>query len=89
MTATTDLSEDPSTTTHGFPRQLHRLLAESLIIEYKSSNPDANVSLTEREQNFEYHTRVGLTSLKDFNLDREIIGKLPHASDRGNEGANF
>ena len=48
MVSTTDLSVDPSTTTHGFPRQLHMPLALRVSKAYKSSKENP-IPLSEGE----------------------------------------
>lgn len=88
LTSTTDMSEDPSTTTHGIPRTMHEIWARGVIIDYKSSR-EKPIPLTEREQSYKFDLDKAIATLKHGNLDREIIAALPPASDRGNNGANY
>ena len=85
MTGATDLSIDPTTTTHGFPRQLHKVLCDLIVIDWKNS-ADKPIALTEREASVEYYIQKGINALRNSNKDREIIGTLPSASARWNEG---
>lgn len=76
MTSTTDMSEDPTTTTHGIPRELHNVLATGVIIEYKESR-EKPIPLNEREQNYSNDVKKAIQSLKRGNYDREVIGLIP------------
>lgn len=76
MGLTTDMSVDPSTTTHGVPRELHKSIAEGIIIEWKSSR-EKPIPLTEREQKFEYDLEKSIQTLKKANYDREVLGAVP------------
>lgn len=76
MVATTDMSEDPSTTTHGIPRALHPVLATGMIIEWKESR-EKPIPLSESELNYEDEVRKAVSSLKRANYDREVIGLVP------------
>ncbi len=83
-----DLSEDPSTTTHGIPRPMHRLWATGVIIDYKEGRAKP-IPLNERETAYEVDRNRAIKTLKHGNLDREISGGLPPASTRGNEGYDY
>ena len=48
LSATDDMSQDPSTTTHGIPREMHEIWARGVIIDYKGSRQEP-IPLTERE----------------------------------------
>lgn len=76
MNLTTDMSVDPSTTTHGFPKELHSVLAEGMIIEWKESR-DKPIALTQGEMNYKDHVADAINSLKRANYDREVIGSIP------------
>jgi hypothetical protein len=88
LTATTDLSVDPSTTTHGIPRQLHEIWARGVIIDYKESR-EKPIPLSEREQKYEYDKMKAIYALRNQDLDREVIGHLPDPNTRGNNGADY
>lgn len=77
MEAVTDMSVDPTTTTHGIPRALHDVLADGVIIEWKSSR-EKPLPLTEREENFETNVNKAVSSLKRANYDRDVIGTVPY-----------
>ena len=88
LSSTADMSQDPSTTTHGIPREMHEIWARGVIIFYKESR-ERPIPLTERELKYEFDKQRVIETLKHGNLDRDVIGQLPPASDRGNEGADF
>lgn len=86
LTGSADLSADPSTTTHGFPREFHELWATSVSIEYKGRN---NIKLSVVERNFE---RDFQSALEDFGkrvLDEALIGHLPPGEEEGDDGFNY
>lgn len=79
----TDMSIDPSTTTHGIPRPLHKLWAMGVIIEYKEGK-EKPIALTEQEQNYEMLLQRAIETLKHGNLDREVIASVPY-----NDGSQY
>lgn len=76
MVATTDMAEDPSTTTHGIPKALHPVLATGVIIEWKESR-EKPIPLSETELNYEDEIAKAVSSLKRANYDRQVIGSVP------------
>jgi hypothetical protein len=88
LTSTTEMNIDPSDTTHGIPRALHKIWATGVIIDYKSSRQKP-IPLTEREQSYEFDLNKAIETLKHGNMDREVIGDLPPASERGNDGEDY
>lgn len=76
MASTTDMAVNPSTTTFGWPRQFHELLARRVIIEYKGSR-DIPIQLTQKEQNYYNDLQMALDSISLENLDRETLGNVP------------
>jgi len=88
LSATSDMSQDPSTTTHGIPREMHRTWATGVIIDYKESR-EKPIPLSETEKNYKDDKAEAIASLKPANLDREVIGDLPPASSRGNDGQDY
>lgn len=76
MASNTDLSEDPTTTTHGFPRELHMALAKGIVIEWKESK-EKPIPLTESELNYEDEVQKAVAKLKRASLDREVTGSIP------------
>lgn len=83
-----DLSTDPSETTHGMPRVIHRLWATRVCIMYKSSR-EKPIPLDETERKYEFDLKKAIVALRHGNDDREILADIPPASDRGNNGANY
>lgn len=83
-----DLATDPTTTTYGFPRELHELLARGVIIDWKESR-EKPIPLTEREQNYDKDLNMAIQTLRNNDQNREIIGNLPVASERGEDGSNY
>lgn len=83
MVATTDMSVDPTTTTHGIPRALHQVLATGMIIEWKESR-EKPIPLSESESNYEKEVNRAIDSLKRANYDRDVIGLIPYE-----DGSNF
>jgi len=88
LTGTTDMSQDPSTTTHGIPRALHEIWARGVIIDYKGSK-EKPIPLNERELNYEKDLQKAIETLKHGNLDREVIGELPPSEAYWNDGADL
>ena len=88
LSATNDMSQDPSTTTHGIPRELHEIWARGVIIDWKSSR-EKPIPLSERELSYKADKVIAINSLKPQNRDRVVIGQLPPSSTRGNEGADY
>jgi hypothetical protein len=64
-----DLSIAPSNITFGVPRQLHKVWAKMVVIEWKNAQP-RQVPLNENEQNIQTELAMAINSLKDQNLDR-------------------
>lgn len=88
LTSTTEMNIDPSDTTHGIPRALHKIWATGVIIDFKSSRQKP-IPLTEREQSYEFDLNKAIETLKHGNMDREVIGDLPPASERYNDGSDL
>jgi len=86
LTGTTDLSIDPSTTTHGFPREFHELWARRVAIEYKSVN---SMPLSETEKRYDIDLDKALEEFSEVDLSRNIVGSLPSSSQRGDDGFNY
>ena len=89
MTSTTAMQTDPSTTTHGVPQELHSVICEGVIIDYKTSR-DKPIALTEKELLHERHINEAIHTLKKGSTDEVVIGNLPteHTS-LGISGSNF
>lgn len=76
LDSTDELSFDPSTTTHGFPRSFHEVWADGVIIKYKDSK-DKPIPLTERESSHEFFIQQALNAIKGTNRDRALIANVP------------
>lgn len=83
MAGTTDMSVDPSTTTHGIPTALHNVLATGIIIEYKESQ-EKPIPLTQSEMAYELDVKKAIDNLKRANYDREIFATIPY-----NDGSQY
>lgn len=89
LTDNTDqLEEDPSTTEHGFPRELHELLARGVIIDWKESR-EKPIALSQTEQNYDKDVAMAIATLKNGDQNRDIIGDLPSRQSRGNDGQDY
>lgn len=83
LASTDDMSTDPSTTSHGFPREFHNLLATAVSIAYKSSQTRPK-PLSSKEQTFEKDFMEKIDSLKGKNEDRNFIATTPY-----NDGSQY
>ena len=88
LTGSTGLEVDPSTTTFGFPRQFHELLARRVGIEWKGSQPKP-IPLTEKELAFESDLKIQLDALTPVDNSGEIVAEMPPAADLGNHGFDY
>jgi hypothetical protein len=82
MVSTTDMSVDPTTTTHGIPRALHNVLATGMSIEWKESR-EKPIPLSGSELNYENEVKKAIAKLKRANYDRVVHGSVPE--DTGQE----
>ena len=88
LTGTTDLSIDPSTTTFGFPRGFHELLARRVSMEWKGSQPRP-IQLNATEMNYEVDLRIELNAISRPDDSAELIGNSLPNSETGNNGWNY
>lgn len=88
LTGSTDLAIDPTTTSHGFPKQFHELLARRISIEYKGSQPKP-IPLNQKELTYEQDLEVQLNAIAYQDNSLEIIGELPDSKDMGNDGWDY
>lgn len=77
LSSTTDMSVDPSTTSHGFPRQFHELLARRVSIGYKSSL-DKPRKLSPMEALYNVDIERALNAITGGNQDRSVIATTPY-----------
>lgn len=85
LTGVVGLEVDPSTTSFGFPRQFHELLARRVAIEYKG-NKTKPIPLSQTEQNYENDLSRALAALTTQDESAEVLGELPNAEDLYNYG---
>jgi len=77
LTGTDDMSVNPDTYSHGFPRQFHELLARRVSVAYKSSK-DRPIPLSEKELLYEKDLETAINNTKNANLDRTIVPSAPY-----------
>jgi len=78
----TEMSLPPSATTHGWPRQFQKLLAQKVIIAYKESR-DKPMTLSQNEQMWEKNFIDQLDGIMHPNQDRSVLATTPY-DDGGN-----
>lgn len=89
MTATTDMSVDPSTTTHGVPKALHKVICDDVVIEWKGSR-EKPIPLSESELLHERRIEQSFQTLKRASYDTEVTGDLPeNITMQGDDGSNY
>lgn len=76
LNGSSELSNPPSTTTFGFPRQFHELLARRVSIMWKQLRPKP-IPLSALELNYERDLQKQLDAISMDDLSEEIIGRLP------------
>lgn len=76
LAGTDDMSIRSSTTSIGFPRELHKLFADKVVISWKESQ-DTPVKLSADEEKWHYYLEKAIDNLKNLNLDRSIIANIP------------
>lgn len=74
--STTDMRVDPSTTAHGIPAPLHKVIAKGVVIEWKESR-EKPIPLTEREQKWEFDLEKAIQTMKRTDYDREVYASIP------------
>lgn len=88
LTGTTGMEVDPSTTTFGFPRQFHELLARRVSIIWKGSQPKP-VSLSPIEKNYEIDMERQLAAISQVTDEGTTRSEDPTDADTGNHGYNY
>jgi len=83
LTGIVGLEVDPSTTSFGFPRQFHELLARIVAIEYKSAN---KMKLSQKDIKYDYDLKTQLDAISKPDDSGEVIGNLPPGEDMWNNG---
>jgi len=88
LNGSTDMAIDPSTTTFGFPKQFHELLARRVAMEYKSRQPKP-IPFSALDNNYYNDLQVQLNAISTNDDSMETIGLLPNAADHGNDGFDY
>lgn len=88
LSGSTDLAIDPTTTTFGFPKQFHELLARRVSIEYKGSQPKP-IPLNAFEKNYEVDLEKQLAAVAHVDNSAEIIGDDLPPEETGDNGFNY
>lgn len=83
LSSTNDMSTNPTTTSHGFPREFHHLLATAVSIAYKQSQTRP-IPLSAKEQRYEQDFNDKIDSLKGANEDRNFVATVPQ-----NDGSDY
>lgn len=76
---------DPSTTTFGFPKQFHELLARRIQIAYKGSLAKP-LPLSREELQYDRDLELALEAIASIDNGGEIIAELPPSQDMYNDG---
>lgn len=84
LSLTTEMDANNDVSTHGWPREFQELLADRVVIDYKSSQ-DKPVPLTQNEQLWEQRMKNALAAISNANLDRSILAEIPAMSETGEE----
>ena len=74
LTGSACLSIDPSATTHGFPREFHKLLARKIVREYKDNN---NMKLNKLDIDFEVDMEKKLNAFSVADTGKTVVAGLP------------
>lgn len=85
LTGTTGIEVDPSTTTFGFPRQFHELLARRVSIIWKSSQPTP-IALSPLEKQYEQDMERQLDAIGQVTNEGLTTSDELSAEDTLNEG---
>ena len=84
LTGSACLSIDPTTTTHGFPREFHKLLARKVIRDYRSEH---KIKLNKVDLDFENDFEKKLDAFSVVDTGKVIKGGLPIT--RSDDGYDF
>lgn len=76
LASSDDLSIPSSDTTHRLPRQLHKIWATMIIIDYKQSR-DKPIPLTQSEKNVQADLQAAFKKLTPRNTNRSFIASTP------------
>ena len=90
LSGTTDLSVPSIDTEVAMPRNMHRLWADAVVIDWKESQ-DRPVPQTAGEQMWETRIREQISILKDTNIDEMVglVGEDPWTQSPLEDGSNY
>lgn len=89
LTGSAGLEVDPSTTTFGFPRQFHELLARRVAIEYKGRQPKP-IPLNKSEAQYDRDLEIQLQAVSHIDNSGELVAEFSNAEvDFGNQGWDY
>lgn len=77
LTSSTDMSVNPTVTSHGFPRELHGNLAIGVSRKYKM-NQTRPMPLSKEEQAFDEDFESKINEMKGANEDRAYTATVPY-----------
>jgi hypothetical protein len=83
LSSTNAMDANPSSVSHGFPREFHGLLAIAVSIAYKTSQTRP-IPLSEKEKTYEADLADKLEQMKEANLDRNFVASIPY-----NDGSQY
>jgi hypothetical protein len=86
LTGTTDLSIDPSTTTHGFPREFHELLARRVSIQFKDIN---GIQLSREDLAYDQDLERKLDEFSTADLSAVFTASLPGGASMADNGFDY
>ena len=86
LTGSTDLNVDPSTTTAGFPRLFHELLARKISMEYKGRN---SLKFNKPENEYKNDLDEALNEIAHLDHNLEIVGNELPQNEQGNHGFDY
>jgi hypothetical protein len=88
LTGSTGLEVDPSTTSFGFPRQFHELLARRVTIEWKGNRPKP-IPLNAKEKAYDKDLEIQLAAISRIDNSAEYVANFPDAEEFGDHGWNY
>jgi len=83
LSGVTDLSADPTTTSHGFPREFHLLLADRVSIMFKNMK---SMKLDRDELTYDQRLEAKLEEFSIANLDLQETADMPGSASLSNHG---
>mgnify|MGYP001572271752 CR=1 FL=1 len=87
LSGSTDLSLDPTTSSFGFPKGFHELLARKVGINWKSSKPKP-IPLSALDLLYKQDLGDALDGVSESDLGAEIVGSLPSEDSPSQLGSN-